>query len=117
MREKMTKERLRHLTSLRREIARRKSRIEELKSFCGKGARHEKDIEKARAALENYHTEAEKEAAELVSYIESIDDASVREIFMLRYYDGVRSWQRIATMAGEYDESYVRRKHDKYLNS
>lgn len=116
MREKMTKERLRRLTVLRREIAREKSRMQSLMALCGKGARHEKAIERARDALENYHTQAEKEAAELISYIEAIDDASVREIFMLRYYDGIRSWQRIATMAGEYDESYVRRKHDRYLN-
>ena len=34
----------------------------------------------------------------------------------LRYVDGVRSWQRIAFLAGEHDESYVRRKHDRYIN-
>mgnify|MGYP004641125787 CR=1 FL=1 len=39
----------------------------------------------------------------------------VRELFMLRYVDGVRSWQRIAFLAGEHDESYVRRKHDWYI--
>ena len=71
--------------------------------------------EQHRRALEKYLADAENEAKLLLDYINSIEDFSVKEIFMLRYYDGVRPWQKVAFMAGEYDESYVRRKHNKQL--
>lgn len=64
----------------------------------------------------DYLRAAEAEEALLIRYIEEIPDSDVRELFMLRYVDGVRSWQRIAFLAGEHDESYVRRKHDRYIN-
>ena len=69
-----------------------------------------------RDALMDYLRAAEAEEALLIRYIEEIPDSDVRELFMLRYVDGVRSWQRIAFLAGEHDESYVRRKHDRYIN-
>ena len=105
----MTKERLSNLSVLRREITRTKKRLAKLP--------HSPNSAEHRAKLEQYLSKAEKEAALLLNYINSIEDFSVKEIFMLRYYDGVRSWQRIAFMVGEHDESYVRRKHNKHLDA
>ncbi|MBQ7661681.1 MAG: hypothetical protein IJS44_06455 [Clostridia bacterium] len=113
----MDQERLRCLCSLRREISRTKARIAKL----AKKSENEQDeillaeLKNTGAALTDYLRAAEREECALITYINGIEDASVREIFMLRYVDGVRSWQKIAFMAGEYDESYVRRKHAAYL--
>lgn len=115
MSEKMTKERLKKLSSLNREIERTQKRLDAMAASQTGGKRHDAAVSKAESALEKYHAEAEAEAACLINYIESISDAHLREIFMLRYYDGIRSWQRIAFLAGDHDESYVRRMHDRYL--
>lgn len=114
----MTAEKLSTLPSLRREISRTKRRLADMARQLEK-AKGDMALEAAiaaeRALLEGYLLSAKREEAELISYIKSIDDAEVREIFMLRYFDGIRSWQRIAFHVGEHDESYVRRKHSKYL--
>lgn len=115
MSEKMTKERLKKLSSLNREIERTQKRLDAYANQQNKGKRSKTAISTAESALEKYRAEAKAEAAELMNYIESIPDAHLREIFMLRYYDGIRSWQRIAFLAGDHDESYVRRMHDRYL--
>lgn len=118
---RMDKARLRRLVGLRREITRTKRRIAAAESRLQAAA---DDAEAAalaaalrdtRDALMHYLRAAAAEEALLVRYIESIPDSDVRELFMLRYVDGVRSWQRIAFLAGEHDESYVRRKHDRYI--
>ena len=112
----MTKERLEKLASLRREIARTNERLRELKATRATSARYKAIISSTESALENYLAEAESETSALLEYIESIEDRKMRELFMLRYYDGIRSWQRIAFMVGEYDESYIRKKHNSYLS-
>ena len=112
---KMTKERLEKLPALNREIERISRRITALEDKNSKACRSVKALRTAREALESYTEKANEEAAELVQYIETIEDPGVREIFMLRYYDGIRSWQRIAFLVGEHYESYVRRKHNDYL--
>lgn len=50
-------------------------------------------------------------------FINSIPDSEIRTIFSLRYLYGARkpSWQEVAFKIGKFDESYPRRKHDKYL--
>ena len=111
----MTKERLEKLASLRREITRTNERLRELKATQASSARYKEIISRTETALENYLEEAEWETAALLEYIEKIEDRKMRELFMLRYYDGIRSWQRIAFMVGEYDESYIRKKHNAYL--
>ena len=108
----MTKEKLSSLRTLRREITRTKQRIANLERQYGERSLA---VVKTCEALENYLAIAHAEEAEIIGYISSIEDAQTRELFMLRYYDCVSSWQRIAFMAGEHDESYVRRKHDAYL--
>ena len=113
----MTKERLSKLSTLKREVQRTKKRLAELKGAASPNVQSKEAIKHAERALEEYLTESSSEAQALLEYIKSIDDTSLREIFMLRYYDGVRSWQRIAFMIGEYDESYVRKKHDRFLKA
>ena len=118
---RMDKARLKRLVGLRREITRTKQRIAAAESRLARAA---DDAEAAslrallcdkRDALRDYLRVAEAEEALLIRYIGDIPDSDVRELFMLRYVDGVRSWQRIAFLAGEHDESYVRRKHDRYI--
>ncbi|MBQ6893123.1 MAG: hypothetical protein IJN48_02865 [Clostridia bacterium] len=111
----MTKERLEKLPSLNREIRRTQKRLDRLEESRSKSARHKAALKRTREALDAYLTEAQQEAATLMNYIKTIEDSSTREIFMLRYYDGIRSWQQIAFMVGEHDESYVRKKHSRYL--
>ncbi len=111
----MTKERLDRLRVLRREITRTKRRIVEIRANSidtpqGKCAMH-----RLEERLTQYLTEAAEEAEVLMEYINNIEDLNVREIFMLRYYDGIGSWQKIAFEIGEYDESLLRRRHNAYL--
>lgn len=120
--EAMDKARLTRLAGLRREITRTKKRIavierrlaatetEDAAALALRVALCDK-----RDALMHYLHAAAREEALLIRYIEAIPDSDVRELFMLRYVDGVRSWQRIAFLVGEYDESYVRRKHNRYI--
>ena len=51
-------------------------------------------------------------------FIDNIPDSELRRIFRYRYTDGTvkPSWQWIAFKIGHYDESYPRRKHNKFLN-
>ena len=51
---------------------------------------------------------------ELEEYISSVNDSRMRQILSLRYRRGL-SWQRIAFIMNESDESYPRRIHDRYL--
>ena len=116
--ERMDKARLSRLCGLRREITRTKRRIAALESKIERSDADEALLAAlcdTRAALADYLHTAQSEETLLIRYIEDIPDSDVRELFMLRYVDGVRSWQRIAFLAGEHDESYVRRKHNRYL--
>ena len=47
-------------------------------------------------------------------YINSVDDSEMRMILSLRYINGL-TWLQIAFSIGETDESYPRRKHNKFL--
>lgn len=53
------------------------------------------------------------------SFIERIHDSEIRRIFFYRYIYGVKqlSWQEIAFRIGEYDESYPRRIHKRYMQA
>ena len=102
----MDKARLKRLVGLRREITRTRQRIAAAENRLKQAA---DDAEAAalralladkRDALMDYLRAAEAEEALLIRYIEEIPDSDVRELFMLRYVDGVRSWQRIAFLAG-----------------
>lgn len=114
----VTKEQLGKLCSLKREIARAKRRLARLENKLTRGqmdAELYAEAMRTQAALRAYLIGAQTEETRLIRYIDSIPDSDIRELFMLRYVDGIRSWQRIAFLAGEHDESYVRRRHNAYL--
>lgn len=112
----MTAEKLLSLASLRREASRTKRRIASLDGAQSYGdLALEAEIAAERAALYAYLSKVKREETEIVEFVNSIDDVHLREIFMLRYFDGVKTWQRVAFLSGEHDESYVRRKHNTYL--
>lgn len=117
MKEAITKSRLDSLNVLKREAERTKERLEKLKKLPRSTTVHERKIQLIESALEDYLKDSEKEALTLIEYIEKIPDPKTKEIFMLRYYDGIRSWQKIAFLAGDHDESYVRRLHNAYIKN
>ena len=117
MNEAMTKSRLDSLRVLKREIVRTKERLDKLKALPKITKTDSERINLIENALKGYLHDAEEEALNLVKYIENIPDPKTKEIFMLRYFDGTRSWQKIAFSVGEHDESYVRRLHNAYLKS
>ena len=51
---------------------------------------------------------------ETEAYIDAIEDSQIRHIFTLRYLHAY-SWRRIAYAIGGYEESYARKKHDRYI--
>ena len=114
----MTAEKLLNLPSIRREITRTKRRIADISrqiKDAGGDMTLQGVLTAERALLDGYILRLRSEEAELVGFVNSIDDPHMREIFMLRYFDGVKTWQRVAFLSGEHDESYVRRKHNAYL--
>ena len=111
----MTKEKLEGLRALRREITRTKKRMAKIRQNGLKSKQSAAALTRLDALLKKYYDELCSEAADITEYIKSIEDATVREIFMLRYLDGVNTWQKIAFEMGEYDESFVRKKHNAYL--
>ncbi|MBN7773172.1 hypothetical protein [Clostridium aminobutyricum] len=57
-----------------------------------------------------------QEIKRLNQFINTIDDSQLRQIFSLRYINGL-TWQQIAFAIGESDESYPRRKHNTFLKA
>ncbi len=112
----VTKARLEALPALKREITRTKARLKRLYAHAAECGAYEcaAPIAAERTALEGYLARAREEVQVLLGYIDAIADPAVREIFMLRYYDGVRPWQKVAQEIGEYDESYVRKRVRRY---
>ena len=58
-----------------------------------------------------------KQKKKIEDFIDSIEDSQTRRIFEYRYLTGdrVKTWQEIAFKIGKYDESYARRKHNKFI--
>lgn len=125
----MTKERLEQIILLKNEIQQQKQRLKELEKeyhLTAKNLRREKEslnqisFEVQRKALELKQTMEQnllrllEEREVLFSYIVKIEDSQMRQIFALRYEDGL-TWQQVAFKMGESDESYPRRKHNRYL--
>jgi len=50
----------------------------------------------------------------LSRYICEIPDSEMRQIMSLRYINGL-SWHQVARHIGEYDESFPRQKHNRWL--
>ena len=51
---------------------------------------------------------------EIYAFIDDIDDSLIRQIFTLRYIDGM-TWLAMSTKIGCMDESNLRKLHNKYL--
>lgn len=72
--------------------------------------------------LQKRKTRCQIEYIRIEHFIDSIEDSLTRRIFQLRYIDKLRagykfmSWQQIANIIEENDESYPRRKHNRYLS-
>ena len=82
-------------------------------SVSGVTSEHSDDI------ILRQRLEQQKQKIELARalFSDKISDSETRRIFRYRYIDGtvMPSWQWIAFKIGHYDESYPRRKHNKFL--
>lgn len=119
----ITKEELSQLYYLNREIKGIGERIANLKykikilreNFTQK---ERDDMEKEVENLVDFLCARQKncfyEQRKLEEFIEKIPVSELRNIFAYRYINGL-CWQQVAFCVGEYDESYVRKKHDAYL--
>ncbi len=102
---KLTKEKLKQLIDLRKEIKEIEQKI-----------KHEDtEIPSGNTALleKRKHMAAELEK-EISGYINSVDDSRVRRIMQYKYIDGY-TWKRIAKIM-HYDRSYPEKVVTKYLN-
>jgi hypothetical protein len=71
-------------------------------------------LTRIRRRLDRKIQELLDEMDRLNDYIDSIEDSEMRQIMQLRYRNGL-SWQEIAFQIGEHDESYPRKKHNRFL--
>ena len=127
----ITKRELSQLYYLSREIKRDKRRLKELEAlaegttqhltgmpiapgFGDKTARYAIEIMELKEIIECNMRRCMIEYNRLIRFISSVEDSQIRQILTLRYVNGM-TWQRIATEIGETDESYPRRKHNKFL--
>lgn len=127
----MNKKELSQLYYLNREIEEQQRRLEELECLAtsctsritgmprsqgvtGRLAQYVAEIVDLKGLIDLNIKKCFYELNRLNRYINTIEDSQMRMIFSLRYINGL-SWQQIAFSIGEYDESYVRRKHNKFL--
>ncbi|MBE7037477.1 MAG: hypothetical protein E7404_01085 [Ruminococcaceae bacterium] len=119
----VTKEELSQLSCLNKEIKGISERIAGLKykiktlkyNFTKKECEEmEKEIENLVDFLFIRQKKCIDEQKKLETFIEKIPYPDLRNIFALRYINGL-CWQQVAFSIGEYDESYVRKKHNAYL--
>jgi len=67
-----------------------------------------------RDKMDDRRMDCMEELARLYDFIDDIPDSLTRQIFSLRYIDGL-SWQQVAFGIGESDEQFPRRVHNRYL--
>ena len=125
----MTPERLKQYRSLKAEIEELAEQIQMLESsdivqgsdkefpyikhnFKVETAECDRTRELLRKELQLLKTEYRK----LNEFINNIADSEIRRIFRYRYIEGW-TFQKIAFRMNETDESYPRRKHNKYLKN
>lgn len=125
----MTAERLKQYKSLKAEIEELAEQIQMLESsdivqgsdrefpyikhnFKVETAECDRTRELLRKELQLLKTEYRK----LNEFINNIADSEIRRIFRYRYIEGW-TFQKIAFRMNETDESYPRRKHNKYLKN
>lgn len=117
----MKKEHLNNLYYLNREIEVIIDKIELLKlkkgrlmGIIGKDDEIESEIDNLTAMLKIQQKKCLLERKMMEKFISELDDSQMRMIVSLRYINGL-SWQQIAFSIGEFDESYPRKKHKKFL--
>lgn len=127
----MTKRELSQLYYLSREIGQQKVRLRELETAAAScpanitGMPHVSgvtdrigayaaEIADLKGLVELNVQKCIVELNRLNRYIEGIEDSQTREIFRLRYINGL-SWLQVAFSIGEYDEQIPRKKHDRFL--
>ena len=122
----MTAERLKQFRHLKKEIEDLEQRISrsqvtDVVSGSDRGfpyTQHHVTItgidQRALRRLRRKQQQCRMEYDEIAMWIDNIEDSQLRMIFRARYMDG-KTWQQVAFAIDEKDESYPRRKHDKYL--
>ena len=119
----MTVKELSQLYHLNREIERDEKQLQELKDKLGHYKRHQKSgnetkmlIREQQELIRVKQKRAYIEQNRLYRFINTVDDSLMRQILTYRYINGL-TWQQVAECIGEYDESYVRRKCNAYLQN
>jgi len=129
----MTKKELSQLYYLNREIEEQQRRLVELEAgaisynatitgmpkahgVSDKIAKYAVEISDLKALLDLNLKKCFYELNRLNRYINNVDDSEMRMILSLRYINGL-TWLQIAFSIGETDESYPRRKHNKFLKN
>lgn len=127
----MTKHELSQLYHINREIELLKRQLSELETtaentttsitglprgndMSDKVGKYATEIADLKSLIEVNMRRCYYELNRLNKYINSIKDSEMRQILRLRYINGM-SWQQVACSIGHYDESYVRKKHNKFL--
>lgn len=127
----MTKKELSQLYYLRKEIKEQQRRLSELEALAtnctakitglpnGNGvsdkvANYTAQIADLKGLLDLNLKKCFYELNRLDRFISSVKDSEMRTILMLRYIQNL-SWQKVAFAIGEYDEQYLRRKHNNFL--
>lgn len=75
---------------------------------------YDRRVSRLRNSLKRRMGELLDKVTEVNEYIDTVPDSEMRMILTLRYVNGL-SWNQVALHIGEYDESYPRRKHNKFL--
>lgn len=119
----MTKNELTQLYFLNREIESIKKRIADIryKVKIIKNFTYDQNIDfnNELTLLTNILIDRQKKCLEeqvrLENFINNVESSEMRIILAYRYVNGL-SWQQVAFSIGEHDESYVRKKHNAFLN-
>lgn len=72
------------------------------------------ELRRYHSLIEENYTRCARLLGDMQEYINSIDDSETRRIFTMHYIKGW-TWQKIAFNINSYDESYPRKKHERYL--
>ncbi|MBE7053731.1 MAG: hypothetical protein E7391_05580 [Ruminococcaceae bacterium] len=92
------------------------NKLNERKSKKGIGfdAECEDEIVYLTDLIKNRRKKCLLDQRRIENFISTISDSQMRMIISLRYINGL-SWQQVAFEMGEFDESYPRKKHNKFL--
>lgn len=76
--------------------------------------KYRRHVRRIRRRLKHRCSELMDKKDEIEEFISTVPDSEMRMILQLRYVNGL-PWCQIAASVGEYDESYLRRKHNTFL--